>query len=117
MLETLSAIAARLRPLKRALVIVLLVLLIGSAMSVFLPDISILQTVLPALIALMLWVICALVFILAFSTVPARPSSDMDGLPRFARLANRGFHWLLLGVFALITIAAILITSRLLVEL
>ena len=117
MLETLSRIAARLRPQIRALLSVLLVLLVGSAMGVFMPDISILQAVLPALIALMLWVICALAFILAFATVPAPPSADMRGLSRLARLANRGFHWLLLGVFALITGAAILITSRLLVEL
>lgn len=101
----------------RPFVIVLLALLIGSAISIVMPDVSILQTALPALIALMLWVVCALVFILAFSRIPAQPSSDMRGLRMLTRLLNRAFHWLLLGIFALITAAAILITSRLLLEL
>ncbi|WP_462320351.1 hypothetical protein [Halochromatium sp.] len=117
MLETLSALANRLRPLTRPLVVVLVMLLIGSAISVFMRDVSILQTALPALVTLMLWVICALVFILAFVKIPARPSADVHGLQRLSRQLNRGFHWLLLGLFALITVAAILISSRLLVEL
>ncbi len=116
MLETLSTIAARLRPLMRPLVITLLLLLIGSAISLVMPDVSMLQSALPALIALMLWVVCALTFILAFASIPARPTSDMRGLWLLGRLLNRGFHWLLLAIFALITVAAILISSRLLLE-
>ena len=117
MLEALSNAAARLRPLMRALVVVLIALLVATSAGVFLSEVGILQTALPALIALTLWVICALAFILAFSSVPARPTTEMRGLPLLGRLLSRGFHWLLLGTFALITVAALLITSRILTEL
>ncbi len=117
MLETLSAFAGRLRPLMPILVILLMLLLIGSVLSVVMHEVRVLQAALPALIALMLWVVCALAFILAFANIPARPTPGMRGLRRLARQINRGFHWLLLGALALITVAAILITSRLLVEL
>jgi len=117
MLDTLCKLALRLKPLVRGLMIALLVLAMGAAVLVVMPAASRLQAALPALVAVLLWVLCVLVFIQAFATVPARPEPEMRGLQWLGRQLNRGFHWLLLGVFVLISIAAVLITGRLLAEL
>ena len=117
MLEALSRLALRLKPLRRGLSIALLLLAIATAVIIAMPGISSLQAALPALIAALLWVVCLLVFIQAFASVPAPPEPEMDGLRRLGRRLNRGFHWLLFVLFILISVAATLITGRLLAEL
>ncbi|MBK5930862.1 hypothetical protein [Halochromatium salexigens] len=114
MLESLSRIATRLRGLTSALIVLLIVLLIGAAIIIFNPGSHALQAALPAVIALLLWTLCGLVFIQTFTTVPTRPSPEMRGFPRLARRLNRGFHWLLFATFILISIAALMLTTRLL---
>jgi hypothetical protein len=116
MLETVSQLAARLRPLQQTLLAILGVLVVGTLLSLFMPKVGVLQAALPTLIALLLWVVCALVFILAFASVPAPPTPALRGLARLARLLNRGLHWLLLGAFALITVAVILLSARLIAD-
>jgi uncharacterized membrane protein len=117
MLETLSRLALRLQPLTRALFIGLVLLTAATAVIIALPSVSSAQDALPALLAVVLWLLCLLVFIQTFATVPARPGPEMSGLRRLARLLNRGFHWLLFVLFVAISLAALSITGRLLVEL
>jgi hypothetical protein len=117
MLATLSRTASRLQPLRPALGIALGALALAVAIAIFNPDLSGLQRALPALVAALLWVICALVFVQVFATVPAPPEPELRGLGRLVRRLNRGFHWLLFALFALITAAAVLITIRLVSDL
>lgn len=117
MLETVSQCARRLQPLRPVLVIALALLVVVTAVAIVNPNLTSLQTALPALIAALLWVLCGLVFIRTFASIPAAPSPGHRGLGRLTRRINRGFHWLLLAVFGLITGAAVLITARLINDL
>jgi Mn2+/Fe2+ NRAMP family transporter len=113
MLERLSRYAVRLRPLTPGLGIALAVLALVVAIAIFNPKIAGLQTALPALITALLWVLCVLVFIQVFASVPAPPDASLQGWSRLVRRINRGFHWLLFAALALITAAAVMVTMRL----
>ncbi|NBC49367.1 MAG: hypothetical protein GVY22_15615 [Gammaproteobacteria bacterium] len=117
MLETVSRYARRLQPLRPVLAIALALLAVVTAIAIFNPNLASLQTALPALITALLWVLCGLVFIQAFASVPAAPGAGLRGWSRLLRSINRGFHWLLLAAFGLITGAAALITARLVNDL
>jgi len=117
MLETLSRYAISLRPLRPGLGIALALLALVATIAIFNPKIAGLQTALPALITALLWVLCGLVFIQVFATVPAPPDADLQGWSRLVRRINRGFHWLLFAALAMITAAAVMLTARLIGDL
>jgi fatty acid desaturase len=117
MLETLSRLAVHLSPLRHALTIALALLAAVAALAVFNPDMAMLQSALPAIVAGLLWALCGIVFIHAFATVPPPPPADLRGASRLLRRINRGFHWLLFIIFAGITAAALLLTARLINDL
>ena len=112
-LETLSALARRLRPAAPALTIALALLVAATVVAVLAPTVEALQAALPLLFTALLWTICVLVFLLVFTHVPPPPGPQLRGLGRLGAQLNRGIHWLLAGAVLGLTLAAALLTLRL----
>lgn len=114
MLDRLSQAAGRLRPLAPALAIVSTVLFaVAAAITVSTTSERADAWLLPVL-TLLVWTVCALVFTLAFTSVPPAPGPDLRGTERLRVQLNRLFHWLLALVFAGTAFAALSLTEKLL---
>jgi hypothetical protein len=116
MLDTLQRLARWLRPAAPLLAlagVALLLLCIGLLLLTEAPRTD--HLLLPA-IAGLVWCLCGYVFILTFQHVPAFPADDMRGWQRLRRLIARAWHWLLALIFIAATIAAYMLTSRIIGE-
>jgi hypothetical protein len=97
----------------QALAIALALLVAATVVSVLAPAVEVLQAALPLLFTALLWTICVLVFLLVFTRVPPPPGPQLGGLRRLGAQLNRGVHWLLAGAVLGLTLAAALLTLRL----
>lgn len=116
MLDLAAKLARLGRPLLRWLIGAAVVAGVGAVVLVLSPPLDTLQAVLPALVAIFVWLVCAWVFVYVFATVPAPASAEPPGLRRLLRRLSRGFHWLLLLAFAGISLTALSLGGRLLTE-
>lgn len=116
MLDRAAELARTGRPLLRLLVGAALIIGIGIVLLILTPSFDALQAMLPALLAVFVWLVCALVFVYAFASVPAPAPAELSGLRRLLRHLSRGLHWLLLFAFVGISIAALWLGARLVAE-
>ena len=117
MLDRLQRLASWMRPAAPFLVLAGMALLLLCLALLFLTDGGERgdKLLLPAIVA-MIWCLCGYVFILAFETVPAFPGAELHGLRRLMRLFARAWHWLLAIIFIGVTVAAIMLSARILSE-
>lgn len=116
MLDTFQRLARWMRPAAPILAIAsvaLVLLCIGLLLLTEAPRTD--HLLLPA-IAGLVWCLCSYVFIVAFQHVPAFPHGDVRGWRRLKRLFARAWHWLLALVFIATTIAAFMLTTRIIGE-
>jgi hypothetical protein len=117
MLNAISILARRLRPAEPALAAAAVLLFLAAAVLVVVDSSGRTDPWLALIVVLLLWSVCGWVFIRVFATLPAPPFAGQRGLSLLLAWLNRAFHWLLALVFAATTVAAVLLTSRLLGEL
>ncbi|WP_295882495.1 hypothetical protein [uncultured Thiohalocapsa sp.] len=116
MLHRLQGFARWLRPARPLLVALgLLAFALATYLVLFGDPQTSDPLLLPAILGL-LWCLCAVVFISTFETVPPAPPADVTGLSRLKRRVARLWYSLLALAFLGLTVAALLLTNRLLGE-
>jgi hypothetical protein len=116
MLDTLQRLARWMRPAAPVLAFAGFALLLLCVGLLLLTEAARTDHLLLPAIAALVWCLCGYVFIRTFQQVPAFPSADLRGWQRLKRLFARAWHWLLALIFIATSIAALLLTSRIISE-
>ncbi|NBC13808.1 MAG: hypothetical protein GVY09_10780 [Gammaproteobacteria bacterium] len=115
-LSRLQSVARWLRPALSVFSALAALLLLAAAYLVIFGDPQRSDAVLLPAIVGFLWCVCAAVFITTFESVPPPATADMAGWPRLKRGLARGWYGLLALAFLGLTVAALLLTNRLVGE-
>jgi hypothetical protein len=116
MLQILQRTASRLRPAAPVLAAAGVLSLIAVAALLLLAPGAAAEAWLRLAIVALLWSLCGYVFIQAFQQIPPPPDAAMGAWQRLSRRLARGWLWLLALVFVGTTIAAVLLTNRLVTD-
>ena len=116
MLERISTLAQRLRPLARPLATISALLLAAVVVLVLTTASERADRWMLAALSGFLWTGCGVLFIHAFAEVPAPPAPTLGAFARLKVRLNRALHWLLLLVFVGLTLGVLSLTGRLLEE-
>lgn len=117
MLERISTLARRLRPLAPTLAVISALLFVVVVALVLTTASERADRWMLAALSGFLWTGCGVLFIHAFAEVPAPPAPTLGAFARLKAQLNRALHWLLLLVFVGLTLGVLSLTGRLLGEL
>ncbi len=113
MIDSFQKLAGRIRPLRFVAVGAGGLLSVVAAALIFLSDQRENdQYLIPCAVGV-LWCLSAYVFVTTFESVPAKADTIRGVWRRLGRRVHRGWYWLLAFVFMGSTIAALLLTMRL----
>jgi hypothetical protein len=116
MLETLQRFANRMRPAAPVFAAAAVILFLLCAVLLLTTGSAAADRILLPAIAALVWSICGYVFVRTFESVPAPPAPGMGAWARVRRSTARAWHWMLAAVFAAATVAALMLTNRLIGE-